>query len=190
MFFIKLLSLYYIQENSSLFVLHSSLHLLCMIRQIISQMWRLVIAYILPSHTHTIDMVVHQGWHTILRRDIGGEDIEMRGIALVPIDDFLSPVAKKISLQIRGRLRPVAAYRISHLVELFSIAQRQSHRLAAVPFLKIRREMRRTTVCQKFILQAAIPVDSEVHCRHSGNSSESRFLITSEMISFMILLIG
>ena len=135
-------------------------------------------------------MIVHQGWNPIFRRDIGGEDIEMRGIALIPVDDFLSPVSEEVSLQIRGRLRPVATHRVSHLVELFSIAQRQSHRLAAVPFLEIRRKMRRTTVCKKFILQVTIPVDPEVHCRHSGNSSESRFLITSEMISFMILLIG
>ncbi|CUQ18899.1 Uncharacterised protein [Segatella copri] len=50
--------------------------------------------------------------------------------------------------------------------------------------------MGRTSVCQKFILQVTIPIDPEVHCRHSGHSSETRFLITSEMISFMILLIG
>ena len=49
--------------------------------------------------------------------------------------------------------------------------------------------MGRTSVCQKFILQVTIPIDPEVHC-HSGHSSETRFLITSEMISFMILLIG
>ena len=69
-----------------------------MIGQIIPQMRRLVIAYILPGHSHPIDMVVHQGWNPIVRRDIGGEDIEMRGIALIPIDDFLSPVAEEISL--------------------------------------------------------------------------------------------
>ena len=161
-----------------------------MIRQIISQMRRLIISHILPSHSHTIDMVVHQSWNPIFCRNIGGEDIEMRCIALIPIDNFLSPVAEEISLQIRSRLRPVATHRVAHFIQLLAIAQRQSHRLTAVPFLELRRKMGRTSVCQKFILQVTIPINPEVHCRHSGNSSETRFLITSEMISFMILLIG
>ena len=41
-------------------------------------MRRLVIAYILPCHSHTVDMIVHQGWNPIFRRDIGGEDIDFR----------------------------------------------------------------------------------------------------------------
>ena len=114
--------------NSSLFVLHSSLNLLRLVGQIVSEVRRLIVAYILPSHSHAIHMVVHQGRHSIIGRRIGGEDIEMRGIALIPVDDLLSPITEQVGLKVGSCLRPVATYRMSHLEELLSIAQWQSHR--------------------------------------------------------------
>ena len=112
-------------------------------------------------------MVVHQGWHTILRRNIGGEDIQMRGVSLIPIDYFLSPIAEEVGLQVRRCLRPVATSRMPHLVELLAIAQRQRNGFLAIPFLEIRHEMRSALVGEQFFLQVAIPLDAEVHRRPS-----------------------
>ena len=91
----------------------------------------------------------------------------MRGVALIPIDYFLTPIAEEIGLQIRRCLRPVATCRMSHLVELLAIAQRQRNGFLAIPFLEIRHEMRSALVGEQLILQVAIPIDAEVHRRPS-----------------------
>ena len=102
----------------------------------------------------------------------------MRGIALVPVDHLLTPVAEDISLQIRRSLRPVVAHRMPHFAEMFSVAQRQRYRLLSVPFLQIRSKMRSTTVGKQFVLQVTIPVDSEVHRRHLGWIVSNHFSMT------------
>ncbi len=112
-----------------------------MVGQVIAEARRLVVAHVLPSHTHPVHVVVHQRRHAVVRGRIGGEDVEVGGIARVPVDDFLAPVAEEVSLQVGRGLRPVATHGVSHLMELFAVAQRQGHGLLAVPFLEIGSEM-------------------------------------------------
>ena len=141
-------------------------------------MWRLVVPHILPSHAQAIDVIVHKRRDAVFRRDIRSENIQMRGIALVPIDHLLTPVAEDISLQIRRSLRPVVAHGMSHFAEMFSVAQRQRHRLLSVPLLQIRSKMRSATIGKQFVLQVAIPIDSEIHRRHLGRVVSNHFSMT------------
>ena len=54
--------------------------------QIVAQMWRLVVGRILPCDGETVDVVVHQRGYSVWRRDVGGEDVQVGGIAAIPKD--------------------------------------------------------------------------------------------------------
>jgi hypothetical protein len=61
-------------------------------------MRRLVVSRILPSHTHAVGMVVHECRQAVIRRYIGGENIDGAGVIAIPKYNLLTPVAKKIGL--------------------------------------------------------------------------------------------
>ena len=42
-----------------------------------SEMWRLVVGYVLPRHSHSIHMVVHECWYAVFRGCVGGEYIKV-----------------------------------------------------------------------------------------------------------------
>ena len=62
-------------------------------------MGRLVVSHILPGHTHTVDVVVHQRHHAVFCGYVGGKDVEHAGIAAVKENHLLAPVAKDVGLQ-------------------------------------------------------------------------------------------
>ena len=54
--------------------------------QIVAEMRGLVVGGILPTDGETVDVVVHQRWYGIGRGDVGGEDVQVGGIAAIPKD--------------------------------------------------------------------------------------------------------
>ena len=54
--------------------------------QIVAKMRGLVVGGILPTDGETVDVVVHQRWYGIGRGDVGGEDVQVGGIAAIPKD--------------------------------------------------------------------------------------------------------
>lgn len=54
--------------------------------QIVAEMRGLVVGGILPTDGETVDVVVHQRWYGIGCGDVGGEDVQVGGIAAIPKD--------------------------------------------------------------------------------------------------------
>ena len=68
------------------------------IRQIISDMGRLVISYILPRDTHALGVVVHEGRYAKPSRKIRGENIQGLAVIAAPEDNLFTPVSKEVGL--------------------------------------------------------------------------------------------
>ena len=66
------------------------------VRQIIAQVWRLVVGCVLPGDSETIGMVMHQSRHpdiSLVGRRI---DIQRSIVILAPEDHLLTPVAEDV----------------------------------------------------------------------------------------------
>ena len=100
-------------------VVYINLLFLC-IRQVVAQMWRLVVGCVLPTDAEAVDVVVHQRGYGIGRGDVGGEDVQVGCIACIPEDDFFTPVTEEVGLQAWCGLGPVARGGVSQVVEVIS----------------------------------------------------------------------
>ena len=78
------------------------------IGQIVAEVWRLVVARILPRDAHTIEMIGHEAGDGILGRGDGAVDVEGGFIRSIPHHDFFAPVAVDVGYQAGSCLCVVA----------------------------------------------------------------------------------
>ena len=76
--------------------------------QVVSQVWGLVVGYVLPYDAHSVYVVVHQCWDAILGRDVGGEDVKVCPVRGIIEYYLLTPVAEEVCLQAWSSLCTVA----------------------------------------------------------------------------------
>ena len=131
-------------------------------------MRRLVVCYVLPSHSHTIDVVVHQCRHTIRSGVYRREDVQRGIICRAPQYQFLTPVAEDVGLQVRCRFGTITTARRIIVVWIL-VLDVKTRSTVAVPLVNLR-------TVKQFILHVAIPIDTEIQgCTlRRGNISRGR----------------
>ena len=76
--------------------------------QVIAEVWGLVVADVLPSDAHAVDVVVHEGGYAVAGALDGRVETAHRGVCLAPENDLLAPVAEEIGHQARSGFGAVA----------------------------------------------------------------------------------
>ena len=120
----------------------------------VAEVWRLVVGYVLPGDAHAVGVVVHEGGHAEIGGFGGGEDIQRGCIGGVPENDFLTPVAKDVGLQVGRGLRSVAGRRTAVVVGVLALDV-ETGGTVAVPLVDF-------CAVEELVLQVAVPVDAEV----------------------------
>ena len=128
---------------------------------------------------------MHQRRHTVGGRNRRRVDHDLRGVFVVPHNEFLAPVAQNICLQTGGSLGIVTGLTI--LIGSRVEVGHETGDVAVAPFgdggvglygLLVH------AAIEQFVLQITVPIDAEVHSRFLGAHLLSRLNANGILISF------